>query len=482
MSAYYDRIDRDGGLPYAKEASTIALNILMACSIWPYNLIAIAWPIIGLAWFWKKLSRGARKYQSDLWTEFVFALKTSDGCFMAIYVWPLDMLVTLTEWGPFSSFRTALEHEIFESKMLEIAPVAGRDSAIFASRDSYSFQVKEAVRTGAQLKELPDNVAIGAKTSCAYGSAMMTLAAAPAMAAEKTAPENNQRVNITAYGWVSGVAQRPIDDSTTASATDLRFARVRSIFTDTPSKTMIFTEADMAQLQYPGHDWAKQYFVSVKPTKTVTLSAGRMAISPVWMTPPPFLLETVNYPRAPFSIFAYAAQADVQIGQLRIIADVSGKTGLRFDEGGQFDRIEGSFRIENKLSAIATLAATAQTSDQFTRGALDFTLSPAPWCDTKGAIYWADNVTKTGHTLTQGGYLYVGFRPFEQLRQLELHGQADYQQTSGRPSTTPWILSAGARMQFDKGKHSATIDFQRTPGVNGHRDAHAVLLRLQTRF
>lgn len=477
----YRQPSRNEGLPYSGRILTTCILILVAYSgTWPYNHIAMMWPIIGLIWLWEKLGRDARKYQSDRWTEYAFALKTSDACIMAIFGWPLDMLVTLTNWGP-TSFRELLEHEILDYKLWEIAPTHGRDSAIFAARDIFSLRTQRAIKEGERLKKLPDEVALGAKTGCAYGSAMMTLASAPVMAAEKPST-NEQRLDITAYGWVSGVAQRPIGNSTTASTNDLRFARIRTILTDTQSKTVVFTEVDMAPLQHPGHDWAKQYFVSLKPTETLTLSVGRMAVSPVWMIPPPFLLETVNSPRAPFSIFAYAAQADAQIGQWRVLADVSGKTGLRFDESGQFDRIETNFRIENKLSPTCTLAATAQMSDHFSRGALDFTLKPTPWLDTKGAIYWADNINKTTHTLTQGGYLYAGFRPIAEVPQLEFHSQADYQQALGRPATTPWILSAGARMQIDKGKHSATIDFQQTPGVNGRKDANALLLRFQTRF
>lgn len=471
----------DEPLPYGGRILTLIINACMAYSVWPLNFIAIAWPIIGLAWLWEKLGRNARTYHSDRWIEFAFALKTNDSCFFAIYGWPLDMLLTLTEWGPAGSFRQILEHQILDEKLLEIAPTCGRDSAIFASRESYALRAQKAVATGEQLKELPDHVALGAKTSCAYGSAMMTLAAAPTMAADKPTTDD-QRMKLVTYGWVSGVAQRPIGNSPVTSTNDLRFARIRTIITDKQSGATIFTEADMAPLQHQGHDWAKQYFVSIKPTETLTLSAGRMAISPVWMTPPPFLLETVNYPRTPFSIFAYAIQAEAKIGQWRVLTDVSGKTGLRFDESGQFDRIESSLRVEDKLSATCTLAITAQVSEQFTRGAIDFTLKAAPWFDTKGAVYWTDTATKTGHVLTQGGYLYAGFRPISQLPRFELHGQADYQQTLGRPSAAPWILSAGTRFQFNKGMQSVTADFQRTPGVNGRSNADAVLLRLQTRF
>lgn len=446
-------------------------------AIYPYNMFAILWLAGGVLWFWAKLGRDAHKFNSDRWTEFMMALQIWDNCLATLYLWPMDMIFCLCNWGPCSSFRGILEDEIYRETMATIAPTSGRDNAIFEWRHSCAASIKETKLFSKRTKQIPQELVVNSKASYACGATAITLVTAPTLAAQGNT--TNRSVEVSSYGWVTGVAKFPTEGK---ELNELRHARLRTTFTVSALKLGLFTEIDGAQLQVPYQDWCKQYFLFRKFGDSLTVNVGRMAVSPIYMTPPPFLLETVNFPRTPWSVFAHAIEADAKIGPMRVIADISGKSGLHFDDPGQFSRIEGSARIQYALKKQYTVSVTGQASEDFARYSLDFVAKPVQWLDVKGACYQAHNGLQTRATVTQGAFGYVGTRPFSKCKGLELHGQVDYQDTLGRPPKSPFIWTGGARLLMKDGKYSATADYQEVPGFGTTSSSGALFVRLQVRF
>src|SRR3989344_3679542 len=85
--------------------AALFFNFVAIAGSYPFNIVGIAWPIIGLWWLWKKLGHDARKFKSDRWTEFLVAFQVPDCAFMTVYMWPLDMIIALIKYGPGYTFR-----------------------------------------------------------------------------------------------------------------------------------------------------------------------------------------------------------------------------------------------------------------------------------------------------------------------------------------------------------------------------------------
>ncbi len=458
----------------------LAINAGLLIAPFPYKLVGIIWPAIGIAWLLTKLDQNARDYASDRWTEFLVAFKTDDGIFTCLYMWPLDMLLSLTRFGPQGSFREQLEHDVFNQCYVGVSSSHGHDSAVFASRRIFRTKMRETEELSVRTKQLPGEISADARTVCVCGATVVTLASTSATATEAPLAltlGTNPPVKVT--GWVSVVSQQK---SETDDKTDLKFARVRISRLGEKFIPGFFTEFDGAQLSQTGSDWIKQYYLTAKVGNALTINAGRMAVAPVWILPPPFLAETINYPRIPYSFYAYALQVDAKMESWRVLADISGKGGLRFNDGDQFDRTEGSVRVEHQLARALTLSVTAQASADFVRESVDIVLKPHERVDVKGAFYASNERQVNGRLSTYGGYLYTGIRPIESMQELELHGQADFRARFGSPATDPVILTAGIRLLLNNGSQSLTADYQLIPSHSGKPDSGILFLRAQARF
>jgi hypothetical protein len=463
--------------------AAVLINICVAFSdSLTCQIIACMWPVMGLMHLHYELMADARTYNSTKWTELLIAMKVDSNLFSCVYLWPFRMVLRLCDWGHVT-FRDQLEDQTYRRKYRRIAGTCGHDSAIDAIRYCSKNEIKASEIESERARRIPQDIAIGAKTSYACGATAVTLVTTPALAQET--PKATNAIEMSSYGWVAGVAQRPIENKgVRENQLDLRHARLRTTVTAKPLNLGLYTEMDGALLQEPRQDWLKQYYLTWKPADHVTLNAGRMATAPVWMSPPPFLHEPVNYPRTPYPVFAYALEADVRRGSWRAIADVTGKSGLKFSDEEQFSRLEGAFRVEYAATKKLTVAITAQASDEFIRSSFDFTLKPAGWMDVRGAVYTARNeVPETSTaTTTDGSYLFTAVRPLSRFPALDLHGQVDYLQTRHAPRAAPWALTGGARILLNNGKQSVTADYQHVPGVDGGKDTGTLLVRLQTRF
>lgn len=149
---------------------------------------------------------------------------------------------------------------------------------------------------------------------------------------------------------------------------DSDITRVRARITRAP-KT-----CDGGRLEIEARDPSKNYlqqaYVACKAGPW-TVKAGRLFLSAMTQSPPPFLLTTPGYQSAySYSVFAYGAQAERLVGDWAVTLDVTGKSGLRYTESGQFDRLEASGRAF-RVGGGWTIGAAIQISEDFLRTGID---------------------------------------------------------------------------------------------------------------
>lgn len=126
---------------------------------------------------------------------------------------------------------------------------------------------------------------------------------------------------------------------------------------------------------------------------------GRVFLAACYSGPVPFLNRMARYPRAALTIsaFAYGLQYKRATKAWDIVADVSGNSDKAFDEVGQFERMETSFRISRTITHGLAMASSAQISRDFTRLAFDGEYKHAE-ANVIGALYYSDEATRV-HTL-----------------------------------------------------------------------------------
>ncbi|HXK40091.1 MAG TPA: hypothetical protein VJ837_04635 [Candidatus Paceibacterota bacterium] len=107
-------------------------------------------------------------------------------------------------------------------------------------------------------------------------------------------------------------------------------------------------------------------------------------------TPPPFLLRTVEYAGAlPFKAFAYGVQWQAKRGEWWLSADLTGDSGLDFDDA-RFTRLEGGLRV-TRATEVGTFGLTGQVSDEFVRAGLDYNTDPSKDLGAWLGLYYNDH-------------------------------------------------------------------------------------------
>ena len=457
----------------------LLLNAIFLAAPGPIRLFGILWPLTGLTILYFKLGREARAYNSDRWTEFLLGWKLWTNVVAGIYFWPLETLFLIFSDAKSYSFRQKVESLHIQDMF---AKCGRKDHAWHTAQTIFKGDVECAENQSQAIHEMPEHLVLSAKRTSVCGATAMTLATSAASAATSVtpAPTTNSSVTVSSSGWVAAVEDSPLCGKPT---TTLRYARLQTSLNDTTLHVGVFNEMDLEQLQFADPDWVKQAYLTYTPTTDVSFRAGRLFIAPGWTVPAPHSVQTVNYPRGPYSTDAYALQADVKAGQWHYLADVSGRSDLTFSDHGQFQRVEGSMRIERDLGPHCTVAWTGQASSSFTRTSFDILAKPTTWLDVRGMFYYGTDTGKSGlFTKTAGAYAYAGTRPLDWLPQLELHGQTDIQQKWGMHEAQPVILTEGLRLQTAGGKYSATADYQHSLGTHGASDSDGFFLRFQRRF
>ncbi len=123
--------------------------------------------------------------------------------------------------------------------------------------------------------------------------------------------------------------------------------------------------------------------------------AGHIFLSACYSTPAPFMNRMARYPRAAltFATYAYGLQYAHTTKTWNVVADVSGNSGKTFDQAGQFERLETSFRISRTVAPGLAVASSAQLSKDFTRLALDVDYKHTK-TSVIGALYYSDETAR----------------------------------------------------------------------------------------
>ena len=458
-------------------ALAILYVILLIGIPFPYRLYVIAWPLMGLAVLYWRLSREAREYQSDVWTEFLVGWKVWNDLVFGFICWPIDVLFIIFGDVNTFSFRSKIRSIYIE----DLFRKAGRtDHAFHSAHRMFDNTVTDAAKQAEQLNEIPETLVVRARVTGACGATIMTMASASVSAAgptpSTTTSNGTNPVSISASGWITITGTIPENGK---PETALEYAREFITVTDTALHAGLFTEVDVDAFQTVHNpDVLKRYYLTLDLGNHTSVNIGRMFVAGGWMLPGPRALETVNYPRYPFTFQGYAVQLDTVSGPWHILADVSGTTGLSFMNRNQFGSVETSAHIARSFGSQYGAALTWQLGYRFDRISIDGSAHPVSWLDMRSMVYYDREVQAT----SIGAYSYAGIRPLRTLPGFSLHGQTDYEGRLGGIETEPLILTGGLQMKFRDGKYSVIMDYQVGFGSRHAGEANGLLCCFQMKF
>jgi len=232
-----------------------------------------------------------------------------------------------------------------------------------------------------------------------------------------------------------------------------------------------FLKTNVLGMDTVNSNWLEEAWLSWDLNDDWQIRTGRLALSTLYVTPPPFLLETVQYPRMSRNVYGYGIQLYGSAGKgLDVIADMGGASGKGFNDSENWNRMEFSARVKKSFSDNFFIAGNTQLSEDFKRFIFDFGFNPTEKIYLKGAAYAADE----GKFETYGNYVFAGYRILEQA---ELHTQTDYQ--INRPGNENIIWTNGVRVWEKNNQFALTIDYET---IFGDKASNQLMMRLQYRF
>jgi hypothetical protein len=242
--------------------------------------------------------------------------------------------------------------------------------------------------------------------------------------------------------------------------------KIESALKETPFK--VTYEIEAVDLDDPDKNWLRQAMLSYKLNDEWSIRAGRLFLAAGYITPAPSGLETVLYPRTPFNCYAYGVQLmSTSKGNFGVIVDLTGKSGLSFNDGDNWDRLESSIRFTEKFTENLSYSVTFQLSDELMAASFDSEYRIGKLL-LRGAAY--SMCPKDADAYTKGFYAYGGYEIF---RRFEVHGQVDRQIGENN------IWTIGARIWTPNNRVSFTADYEM---VDGQHDDNRVVARAQVRF
>lgn len=216
-------------------------------------------------------------------------------------------------------------------------------------------------------------------------------------------------------------------------------------------------------------NWLRVLRLSYRLSDNWKLNLGRLPLSTIYITPPPYLIETVNYPKKPVNIYGWAVQLAGKFGDWSIKTDISGRSGVAFDQRENLDQAEWSGRLTRNFGTRFMLGVTSQLSERNQMVSLDYWWKPVDKLAIRGAWFRA-----IGEDLDWvGAYSFAAYRlkPW-----LEFHTQIEGR-TVGHNREV--ISTNGIRLIGGKGQGCLTIDYESV--LDGEQD-NRLLARVRVRF
>ncbi len=176
-------------------------------------------------------------------------------------------------------------------------------------------------------------------------------------------------------------------------------------------------------------NWLREVWVKYKVNDNWSLKAGRIFLAAGNSTPDAYSLRTVAYPSSmTFPCYAYGAQVEGQLSEsVSLVFDVTGRSGLAFDDDHSFDRIELSAMLRQQFGekgkpGSGNIAGYTQLCQDFQRFGVSTAWQPDNHWNLMGALCYTryESIEVSDQF---GGYVQVAYRATPWL---ELHSQVDY--------------------------------------------------------
>ncbi len=448
------------------KVSILGFIVFWVCLPWEWSWPIYMWLLSGAATncfkLWNICANNPQlNWKEELW----IALRTPDaGFFVDLLSWPISWIAFAfkRECTPYSvDFKMRVGNKIHrESNQRQYERWMNEKA-----HDQFQTEIMRAKIFRQHLDEAPETIEAGVRT--AYACGMITTAVVGTTSSAK-AQSKDTTLKLGMTGWVTVAGEiSPAPGKETPDL--LRHVRLRPT-ADFGKSFSFYGDIELVDFNTYRPNWLKEAWIQYSPSSAWSIRAGRLALTPIRLTPPPFMLETINFPRLPYHIFAYGIQGRYTTGKFTLLADVSGVSGLNFDAQNQFDGIETSGRMEYSATSALKFGGQIQLGGEFTAGGIDWNWKPAPWATLKGAAYLANAPEKE----TRGGYVYLGIEP---CKEVEIYGQFDVQEVNRSTST---ITSCGVTLKSPERRQAVTI------GCENYRDnissGTSVFFKAQVRF
>ena len=244
-----------------------------------------------------------------------------------------------------------------------------------------------------------------------------------------------------------------------------------------PSRMTIQVELVDSNLEHA--NWLRRAHVAFC-TNGWEIRLGRLATSSTFVIPPPNKLYTVNYFRGPYAQYAYGVQVAGKTSTgLSVVADVTGATGVPFQDPGQFDRLEASARISQKISDHLEIGNVLRLGQGFIMSGVDASLAPHEKVKAQVALRAVSGSPgqPQNHELTYGGFAALQYRPKPIF---ELHGRLDYQAIRGLGGKDGDLIATEGIRLFPTKQWSITLDAEQQFSVT--QPNPRLLARVQAEF
>lgn len=417
------------------------------------NAISRTWFVCGILTLILRIKCAVRHDpETTFLDEMRFGFRGYEGIWSSLMFWPLDLFFMRFS-GVLISYRDKFIADRSDDLIWNARTTLKTHAAFEISKEEAVGVAKESDEIRRKAHELRESLEAQTLVTCRAG----VVAAAVVVGTEKAQAQSvvtvsprgaSVPVRVHAYGWASAVfdSAHPTDNLT------LRQLRLRTKVSY--ENLSLFNESDFSKLDEADSDWMKQSYFNASVPAMGDVRFGRVFLGAAYVLPPPFLYETINFPRMPYTPFAYGIQLDKKVEAWSLLADMTWGSGMTFDDPKQFETIEGSARVEHSFQkGKFKLAGTLQVGGEFARFGPDVFFEPNNAIRIRAAGY----VSHKNGTESYGAYGLINYSP---LPWLELHCLGDGAWSASRPSFT---ITPGMRFLYKQSPLSFSVDYQIDP-------------------
>ncbi len=168
----------------------------------------------------------------------------------------------------------------------------------------------------------------------------------------------------------SGFAYIHLNTDTSRDGGKMEIPRARLRLTRKPQEGCA---AGQVELDPSDQSWVHQAWLACHTENGWAMKIGRVFLSALTQSPPPFLLREVGYQGSyPYNAYAYGAQVEGPLGRgWKVGVDFTGKSGLDFSAPGQFRGMEVSLLVSRKKGVVGYGFAAQVGSDIASRYGLN---------------------------------------------------------------------------------------------------------------